>query len=55
MRGTNYFSLQANIICLLLALIGSTAIIKHPDWFGGTPEVLTHVDSLAARVTQANP
>jgi hypothetical protein len=40
MRGTNYLSLQANIICLLLALIGSTAIIKHPDWFGGTSEVL---------------
>jgi hypothetical protein len=55
MRGTNYLSLQANIICLLLALIGSTAIIKHPDWFGGTSEVLTHVDSLATRPAQANP
>jgi hypothetical protein len=29
--------LQVNVICLLLALIGSTAIVKHPAWFGGTP------------------
>jgi hypothetical protein len=48
MRQTDYLSLQANIICLLLALIGSTAIIKHPDWFGGTSEVITQVDAPAA-------
>jgi hypothetical protein len=32
-----YLLLQIGIICLLLALIGSTAIVKHPDWFGGLP------------------
>jgi hypothetical protein len=32
-----YLSLQANIICLLLALIGATIIIRHPMWFGGIP------------------
>jgi len=34
MRNNDYLSLQANIICLLLALIGTTAIVKHPTWFG---------------------
>ena len=29
--------LQISVICLLLALIGTTAIIKHPAWFGGIP------------------
>jgi hypothetical protein len=29
--------LQINVICLLLALIGTTAIVKHPAWFGGVP------------------
>jgi hypothetical protein len=38
MRENGLLSLQANVICLLLALIGSTAIIRHPDWFGGLPE-----------------
>jgi hypothetical protein len=55
MRKTNYLPLQANIICLLLALIGSTAIMKHPDWFGGTSEVVMRLDSLAARVAGVNP
>jgi hypothetical protein len=55
MRKTNCLPLQANIICLLLALISSTAIIKHPDWFGGTSEVVMHVDSLASRIAQVNP
>jgi hypothetical protein len=32
----DYLALQVNIICLLLALIGSTAIIEHPAWFGST-------------------
>ena len=26
--------LQLNVICLLLALIGSATIVKHPAWFG---------------------
>jgi hypothetical protein len=34
-----YLLLQINIICLLLALIGSTAIVKYPTWFGETPEI----------------
>jgi hypothetical protein len=35
--GLAYLLLQINLICLLLALIGSSAIVKHPDWFGGVP------------------
>jgi hypothetical protein len=34
---TGYLSLQINIICLLLALLGVTIITQHPDWFGGVP------------------
>jgi hypothetical protein len=34
-----YLLLQINVICLLLALIGTTAIVKHPAWFGGTPVI----------------
>jgi hypothetical protein len=30
-----YLLLQINVICLLLALIGTTAIVKHSAWFGG--------------------
>ena len=30
----SYLLLQINVICLLLALIGTTAILKHPTWFG---------------------
>ena len=29
--------MQFSIICLLLASMGTTAIIKHPAWFGGIP------------------
>lgn len=32
-----YLLLQINIICVLLALIGSAAIMKHPAWFGEVP------------------
>ena len=32
-----YLLLQINVICLLLALLGSTAIVEHPGWFGGVP------------------
>jgi hypothetical protein len=49
MRDNDFLSLQANIICLLLALIGSAAIVKHPDWFGGVPEIVTGADEGAAR------
>jgi hypothetical protein len=38
---TAYLLLQLNIICVLLALIGSAAIVKHPAWFGGTSAVAT--------------
>jgi hypothetical protein len=37
MGKNDFLSLQANVICLLLALIGSTAIVRHPDWFGRVP------------------
>jgi hypothetical protein len=36
-NGTGYLSLQINVICLLLALVGITIITEHPDWFGGVP------------------
>jgi len=48
MRDNDFLSLQANIICLLLALIGSTAIIKYPHWFGAPSEAVTPIDSLSA-------
>jgi hypothetical protein len=38
MTNTGYLSLQANIICLLLALIGITVIVEHPAWFGRVPQ-----------------
>ena len=31
---TAYLLLRINVICLLLALIGSAAVVKHPAWFG---------------------
>jgi hypothetical protein len=31
-----YLMLQINVICLLLALIGSTVIVRHHDWFDDT-------------------
>lgn len=33
------FLLQINVICLLLAAIGATVIMKHPAWFSGLPGV----------------
>jgi hypothetical protein len=36
-----YLLLQINVICLLLALLGSAVIVKHPDWFGGTSPTAT--------------
>jgi hypothetical protein len=38
--------LQINVICVLFFLIGTTAIVEHPDWFGYTPIA---TQSLAAR------
>jgi hypothetical protein len=32
-----YLLLQINVICLLLALIGSVTIVKYPALFGGMP------------------
>lgn len=32
-----YLLLQINVICVLLFLIGTTAVVKHPDWFDGMP------------------
>jgi hypothetical protein len=32
-----YLLLQIAVICVLLFSIGATAIVKHPDWFGGMP------------------
>jgi hypothetical protein len=44
MSKNDTLSLQTSVICLLLALIGSTAIVQHPDWFGRIPiEVKTVV------------
>jgi hypothetical protein len=34
---TGYLSLQINLICLLLALVGVSVIMQHPNWFGGVP------------------
>lgn len=31
-----YLLLQINIICLLLFMVGTMAIVKHPAWFSGT-------------------
>jgi hypothetical protein len=42
----DYLLLQINVICLLLFLIGTTAIVKHPGWFGSVPVA---VQSLAER------
>jgi hypothetical protein len=33
----NYLLLQINVICLQLALVGSTVVIRHPTWFGAEP------------------
>jgi hypothetical protein len=39
-----YLMLQINVICLLLALIGSAVIVEHSDWFGDpSPPILQAV------------
>ena len=36
-----YLMLQINVICLLLAVIGTAVIVKHPDWFASAaPKVM---------------
>jgi len=42
----SYLLLQINIICVLLLLIGTTAVVKFPDWFGRVPAV---TESVAGR------
>jgi hypothetical protein len=34
-----YLLLQINVICLLVAVIGSAVIVKHAAWFGETPAI----------------
>jgi hypothetical protein len=45
-----HLSLQANIICLLLALIGATAIIRHPSWFGNLPHGPSTLEFIAPQI-----
>jgi hypothetical protein len=33
MSNTDYLALQVNIICLLLFVLGTTAILERPEWF----------------------
>lgn len=33
MSDTDYLSLQASIICVLLFILGTTAILERPEWF----------------------
>jgi hypothetical protein len=33
MTDTDYLSLQINIICVLLFVLGTTALIERPGWF----------------------
>jgi hypothetical protein len=33
MSETDYLALQVNIICLLLFVLGTTAIVERPEWF----------------------
>ncbi len=44
-KQTGYLSLQVNVICLLLALIGCTIIVRHPAWFGSVPTATEHATS----------
>ena len=42
----SYVLWQISIICALLFSIGTTVVVKHPDWFGEMPVT---VQSLAER------
>ena len=46
-RDVGNLLMQINIICVLLALLGSAIIVKHPAWFGGVP--VTTTQSVAGR------
>ena len=35
MHNNEELFLQMYIICVLLALIGATVVIDHPEWFSG--------------------
>ena len=37
--------MQINIICMLLALLGSAIIVKHPAWFRGAPVTTTELSA----------
>jgi len=30
----NYLALQVGLVCVLLFLVGVTAVTRHPEWFG---------------------
>ena len=34
MENDLYLTIQANVICLLLFLVGLAAVTQHPAWFG---------------------
>jgi tungstate transport system substrate-binding protein len=40
MSAQRYTLLQISIICFLVFLLGGTAILRHPDWFGGEQQNL---------------
>jgi hypothetical protein len=42
MKKDSHLILQAHTICELLAPIGTTTIIRHPDWFGSLPSECNH-------------
>jgi hypothetical protein len=52
MNSNDYFWFQANVVCLLLALIGATVIVKHPDWFGALPGGAFHTSLSVSRETK---
>jgi hypothetical protein len=33
MNGDSYLAFQTLIICVLLFLVGTTAVVEHPEWF----------------------
>lgn|GEM_PF-3985700 len=41
---TAYLLLRINVICLLLALIGSAAVVKHSECFGGVPAIAAQLE-----------
>jgi hypothetical protein len=37
MNNQTYLRLQMTIIFLLVAVVGATAVVRHPSWFGEMP------------------